>query len=183
MSVSLGEIVADLGGELLNGPPDLLIKRIAPLDTADQDSISFLSNPKYTRQMAATQAACVIVGEEQRNAALNRGCSIVVDQPYLYFAKLTQWWRKRHAEVGVQGIHSTAVVHPEALVHPSATIGPLCVVERGAVIGAETVLKSRVTVSEFCKIGDRCLLHPGVVIGADGFGFAKIEAFGSRSSN
>jgi UDP-3-O-[3-hydroxymyristoyl] glucosamine N-acyltransferase len=65
-------------------------------------------------------------------------------------------------------------------------LGPLCVVERGARIGAETELKSRVTVGEDCIIGERCLLHPGVVIGADGFGFApnagtweKIEQLGA----
>ena len=78
------------------------------------------------------------------------------------------------------------MVDDAAEVHPSATIGPLCVVERGAIIGAQTVLKSRVTVGERCRIGERCLIHPGVVIGADGFGFApqrgqwvKIEQLGA----
>ena len=61
------------------------------------------------------------------------------------------------------------------MVDPTARIGALCVIERGARIGAETVLKSRVTVSEDCRIGARCLLHPGVVIGADGFGLAPHE--------
>ena len=72
------------------------------------------------------------------------------------------------------------------MVDPSASIGALCVVERGARIGAGTVLKSRVTVGENCVVGERCILHPGVVIGADGFGFApngetweKIEQLGA----
>jgi len=72
------------------------------------------------------------------------------------------------------------------VVHPSARIGPLCVVERGARIGADTVLKSRVTVGEDCVLGERCIVHSGVVIGADGFGFAphgdtweKIEQLGA----
>ncbi|MGI9135005.1 MAG: UDP-3-O-(3-hydroxymyristoyl)glucosamine N-acyltransferase, partial [Rhodoferax sp.] len=75
---------------------------------------------------------------------------------------------------------------PEAQVDASATIGALCVVERGARIGAQTVLKSRVTVSEDCVVGEHCLIHSGVVIGADGFGFApngelweKIEQLGA----
>jgi UDP-3-O-[3-hydroxymyristoyl] glucosamine N-acyltransferase len=78
------------------------------------------------------------------------------------------------------------VVDATAVIDPSASIGPLCVVERGAHIGAGTVLKSRVTVGEDCRIGARCLLHSGVVIGADGFGFAqhqgawvKIEQLGA----
>jgi UDP-3-O-[3-hydroxymyristoyl] glucosamine N-acyltransferase len=78
------------------------------------------------------------------------------------------------------------VVDPQAQVHATARIGPLCVVERGAQIGADTVLKSRVTVGEDCVLGERCIVHAGVVIGADGFGFApngaaweKIEQLGS----
>jgi UDP-3-O-[3-hydroxymyristoyl] glucosamine N-acyltransferase len=78
------------------------------------------------------------------------------------------------------------VVDPQAVIHPTASVGALCVVERGARIGAYTVLKSRVTVGEDCHVGERCLLHPGVVIGADGFGFApngdtweKIEQLGA----
>ena len=72
------------------------------------------------------------------------------------------------------------------MVDPTARIGALCVVERGARIGAQTVLKPRVTVGEDCVIGDRCIVHSGVVIGADGFGFApnagaweKIEQLGA----
>ena len=70
--------------------------------------------------------------------------------------------------------------------HAAAVIGPLCVIERGARVGAGTVLKSRVTVGEDCHIGERCIVHAGVVIGADGFGFApeggvwvKIEQLGA----
>jgi UDP-3-O-[3-hydroxymyristoyl] glucosamine N-acyltransferase len=83
-------------------------------------------------------------------------------------------------------IHPSAVIDPLARVHPSARVGPLCVVEAGAVIGALTVLKSRVTVGERCLVGERCIIHAGVVIGADGFGFApnagaweKIEQLGA----
>ena len=83
-------------------------------------------------------------------------------------------------------MHASAVIHPTAIVHPSAHIGPLCVIEQGARIGADTVLKSRVTVGEDCVLGQRCIVHAGVVIGADGFGFAphgegweKIEQLGA----
>ncbi|WP_370681820.1 UDP-3-O-(3-hydroxymyristoyl)glucosamine N-acyltransferase [Comamonas sp. GB3 AK4-5] len=173
MSLTLGQIVDALGGALRGAAKTLEIQRIAPLESAEADAISFLSNPKYLHQLAASQAACVVVAPAQQDAAVARGACIVVDNPYLYFAQLTQLWKRMHAEAGVQGVHSTAVVHPQAKVHPSATIGPLCVVERGAEIGADTVLKSRVTISEYCVVGERCLLHPGVVIGADGFGFAQ----------
>ena len=173
MSLTLGQIVESLGGMLVAGQPDREIRRIAPLESADADSISFLSNPKYLPQLAASQAACVVVAPAQQEAAQTRGACIVADNPYLYFARLTQLWKREHADVTAGGVHASAVIHPEAVVHPTATIGPLCVVERGASVGAHTVLKSRITIGEYCQVGERCLLHPGVVIGADGFGFAQ----------
>lgn len=160
-----------------------MVSGLAPLETADADQISFLSNPKYQSQLQTSRAGCVIVAPAVQEAAIARGNCIVVDNPYLYFAKLSQLWKRAIP----QGIHPSAVIDPEAYVHPTASIGALCVVERGARIGADTVLKSRVTVGEDCVIGARCILHSGVVIGADGFGFAprpdksweKIEQLGA----
>jgi UDP-3-O-[3-hydroxymyristoyl] glucosamine N-acyltransferase len=121
-----------------------------------------------------------------RELALGRGCCIVVDQPYLYYARVTQLWKKSIHLPERPRIHPSAVIDVEAVVHPTARIGALCVIERGAHIGAGTELKSRVTVGENCIVGERCLIHPGVVIGADGFGFApnagaweKIEQLGA----
>lgn len=185
MVLRLGAIVDALGGEL-QGDPELAIERLAPLQSAAPDALSFLSHPKYRKELAASQAGCVIVSPAMRDAAAARGAFIVSDDPYLYFARLTQLWKRSHAPADAARIHPSAVIDPLAEVDPSAQIGALCVIERGARIGADTVLKSRVTVSEGCHIGARCLLHPGVVIGADGFGFAphqgawvKIEQLGA----
>ncbi len=172
MALRLGTIVEQLGGELL-GDPGLEILALAPLETAEPQHLSFLSNPKYRQQLAASRAGCVIVGPAMQADAQARGACIVVDNPYLYFARVTQLWQAARQRPVASRIHPSAVVDPQAHVDPLALIGPLCVVERGARIGAHTVLKSRVTVSEDCVIGERCILHPGVVIGADGFGFAK----------
>lgn len=185
MIVQIGQILDALGGELVGGVRETEISRITPLETADARSICFLSNPRYEAQMAASKAACVVVAPAMREAAQARGACIVVPNPYVYFAKLTQFWKAASQGVRPTGVHPSAVVHPSAQLHASAYIGPHCVVEAGVSIGAETVLRSRVTVSEGCVIGARCLLHPGVVIGADGFGFAnergqwiKIEQLG-----
>jgi UDP-3-O-[3-hydroxymyristoyl] glucosamine N-acyltransferase len=172
VALRLGSIVEQLGGEL-HGDPSLQISALAPLETAGPEALSFLSNPKYRQQLAGSLAGCVIVGPQVLTEAQSRGACIVTDNPYLYFARVTQLWKRYHARSAGPSIHPSAVVSPEADVHPSAEIGPLCVIERGVKIGAGSVLKSRVTVSEDCIIGDRCVLHPGVVIGADGFGFAK----------
>ncbi|MCZ8251585.1 MAG: UDP-3-O-(3-hydroxymyristoyl)glucosamine N-acyltransferase [Hylemonella sp.] len=168
----LGSIIEQLGGEL-RGDPELEIHALAPLESAHAHALSFLSNPKYQQQLATTQAGCVIVAPALREAAQARGACIVADNPYLYFARVTQLWQRARPRPAGPRVHPSAVVDAEAQVDPSAQIGPLCVVERGAKIGAGTVLKSRVTVGEDCVIGARCIVHPGVVIGADGFGFAK----------
>ena len=172
MALRLGTIVEALGG-VLHGNPEVQIQALAPLESAEPQDLSFLSHPKYQQQLASTRAGCVIVNPQMQAAAQARGACIVVDNPYLYFARVTQLWRRAQQQSAGPRIHPSAVVDPDAHIDPSVQIGPLCVVERGARIGAETVLRSRVTVSEDCVIGERCILHPGVVIGADGFGFAK----------
>ncbi len=185
MSLPLRSIVELLGGEL-HGEPELLIEGLAPLESAGPGQLSFLANPKYESQLANSNAACVIVSATHREVALERGACIVSDQPYLYFARVTQLWKRRLGGARAPGVHPSAVIEDGAWVDPTARVGPLCVVERGARIGAGTELRSRVTVGEDCIIGQRCLLHPGVVIGADGFGFAsdagrweKIEQLGA----
>lgn len=186
MRRDLASVVAALGGRLV-GDPALVFSGLAPLEGATGADLSFLSNPKYQQQLLESKAACVIVSPAMEAAATERGACIVHEQPYLYFARLTQWWKQQQPNSQRRkGVHPSAVVDPEATVHPEAWVGPLCVVERGARIGANTVLKSRVTVGEDCVVGERCILHSGVVIGADGFGFAqdgdrweKIEQLGA----
>nr|WP_227494305.1 UDP-3-O-(3-hydroxymyristoyl)glucosamine N-acyltransferase [Ramlibacter pallidus] len=183
--MQLGEIVAALGGDL-HGDAALRIEGLAPLESAQPGHLSFLSNPKYRQQLDASRAGCVIVGPALREQALARGAAIVADDPYLYFARATQLWKRVHARPTGPAIHPSAVVDPEAVIGEGVRIGPQCVVERGARIGAGTVLKARVYVGEDCVVGERCTLHPGAVIGADGFGFApqagaweKIEQLGA----
>ncbi|MEY4726168.1 MAG: UDP-3-O-acylglucosamine N-acyltransferase [Pseudomonadota bacterium] len=174
MALSLGQITESLGGRLI-GDPQHLIQRLAPLDTAQADALSFLSNPKYQSQLTTTRAGCVIVSGAVAETAQVGAALIVADNPYHYFARVTQLWRQHTRVNGEPLVHPSAVIHPEAHVDSTARIGPLCVVERGARVGANTWLKSRVTVGEDCCIGERCIVHAGVVIGADGFGFALFE--------
>ena len=184
MAISLGFITEQLGGELF-GDPSVEIEGLAPLQSAGSGELSFLGDSRHAVHLSTCQASCVVVGPDMKEAALLRGNAIVADQPGLYFAKLTQLWRRIHRPQARSRIHPTAVIDPQATVDPTAVIGPLCVIERGAMIGAHTELKSRVTVAEGCVIGARCILHPGVVIGADGFGlvpdqgrWVKVEQLG-----
>jgi UDP-3-O-[3-hydroxymyristoyl] glucosamine N-acyltransferase len=185
MHLTLAFIVEALGGHLL-GNPALEIQGLAPLESAQAHHISFLSNPRYQAQLRGTAAGCVIVSPALQAMAPAGVALIVADNPYLYYARLTQLWRQQQHRARLPGIHPSAVVDPSAHIDASAFVGPLCVVERGARIGPGTVLKSRVTLGEDCVVGARCILHAGVVIGADGFGFApdgerweKIEQLGA----
>jgi UDP-3-O-[3-hydroxymyristoyl] glucosamine N-acyltransferase len=177
MEVALREIAGQLGGELL-GDGERRVTRIATLEGATPDAIAFLANPKYRAQLATTQAGCVIVGPAVRDEAAARGAAIVTADPYLYYARLTQWWARRMRPAPAVGIHPSAVVDPSARIAPDAMIGPLCVIGAGARIGAGTRLASRVTVGDGCSIGARGIVHSGVVIGADGFGFAPFKVDG-----
>jgi UDP-3-O-[3-hydroxymyristoyl] glucosamine N-acyltransferase len=185
VALPLGSFVDALGGEL-NGDPALAIEGFAPLESAGPNHLGFLSNPRYRQQLATSRAGCVIVAPAMREQALARGACIVADDPYLYFARATQLWKRQQARATGPRIHPSAVVDPEAFVHEDARIGPLCVLERGARVGAHSVLQARVYLGEGCTIGERCHVHPGATIGGDGFGFApnagaweKIEQLGS----
>ena len=189
---TLREIAAQLGGELI-GDPELRIDRVGPLEGATPSTISFLSNPRYQSQLTASQAGCVIVGPAMRDAAVARGAALVAADPYLCFAKLTQWWAMRTRLAAPSGIHPSAVVDPSARVAPSASVGPLVVIEahaqvaEAAVIGAHSFIGAGASVGQGtrfaahvsfhagCHIGARGIVHSGVVIGADGFGFAPTE--------
>ncbi len=188
----LGELATLLGGELI-GDADAQVTRISGLEAADGLSISFLAQARYQNQLAATGAGCVIVAPAMRDLAVARGATIVCPDPYLAFARLTQWWAAQSRRAPVPGVHPSAVVEPGAVVPASASIGPLAYIARGARIGeasvigshchlgedcrvgANTWLKPHVTLSTACSIGDRGIVHSGAVIGADGFGFAPAQ--------
>jgi UDP-3-O-[3-hydroxymyristoyl] glucosamine N-acyltransferase len=184
----LDEIVARFGGELV-GAGDTAISRVAALDVAGPGDITFLSNPKYRGQLAHTRASAVIMAPPAEMGVVT---AILTPQPYLYYARVAQWLNPPPAVV--PGIHPSAVI--EGDVAASASIGPCAVIGRGArigegavvgahcsigegtLIGAGTRLAANVSIYAGCHIGSRCLIHSGVVIGADGFGFAR-EADGT----
>ncbi len=206
MSATLAEICAALGG-VLHGEPGLSITRLASLEAAEADSLSFVAQARYASQIASTRAGALIVPPALLDQAAARGACIETPDAYLYFARLTQWWQARRAaaeQAECEAIHPSAVIHPKAqlgegvtvgafavieagvVVEPGASIGAHCVLERRAHVGARTRLAARVTLGHDCSVGSDCILHGGVVIGADGFGFAqhqgewiKIEQLGA----
>ncbi|OOG37942.1 UDP-3-O-(3-hydroxymyristoyl)glucosamine N-acyltransferase [Polaromonas sp. A23] len=196
MTLRLGDIVASLAGEFdarLVGNPDVLIERLAPLESAGAAELTFLSHPKYQAKLGQSAAACVVVGPGAAEPAMQRGACIIVDDPYLYFARITQFWKQRHQPLHTPGVHPSAFIDPLAKLAPDVTVGAFSSVGSHAVlgsgvrvgahgvigndvrIGTDTHLSARVTVADGCSLGARCIVHPGAVIGADGFGFAPHE--------
>jgi UDP-3-O-[3-hydroxymyristoyl] glucosamine N-acyltransferase len=185
MAATLRELAARFGCEL-RGDPDIVVRRVGTLASAAADAVTFLANPAYRPQLAATKAAAVILDE--RNRADCPVPSLVHPQPYLAYARIAGFLNP--APPVVAGVHATAVVAASARVAASAqvaataVIGARTVVGDGAIVGAGTLLGEdvvvgdatrlapRVTILDRCRIGARCIVHPGAVIGADGFGFA-----------
>ena len=184
-SYSLREIAERFGGEIL-GDPRIEVRRVATLEAAGPDAIAFLANERYSKQLATTRAAAVIVGPGAREAT--SAARLVTPNPYAYFARVSALLNP--APVPSPGIHPSAQVHATAKVHPDAeigacvVIGPATEVAAGAIIGPATCLgegvrigrdsrlHAAVTIYERCIVGERTVIHSGVVIGADGFGIA-----------
>lgn len=171
------------------GDPDTRITRVATLENAGPESIAFLANERYRSQLQATRAAAVIVGEAASEmSGLPR---IVCPDPYAYFARVSGLLNPVPA--AQPGRQPTAVIDATARIADDAEIGPLVVVGKNAAVGArsrigagcvlgsdvvlgeDVVLHANVTVYDGSVIGSRVILHSGVVIGADGFGFAMSE--------
>lgn len=176
--IYLHDIVQFLGGELI-GDPQFLVQNLRAISDAGPFDIAFLRDDFTSGALQVTTAGCLIVSTGHGPTAAARGHCIVTPDPYLYYARLSRLWRERFGRKGPPaGIHPSAVVHPMAVVHPTAAIGPLCVIEAGATVGEYTVLTARVFIGEDCAVGAHCIFHPGVVIGADGFGFAPSRQSG-----
>jgi len=166
--LTLAQIATQLGGRVA-GDPGVLIRQVGSLERAGSGQIAFLANPKYRSRLGATGASAVILGAEAEDyTALPR---IVCDQPYLYFARVSQLFNPRTTQAA--GVHATASVAPGAKLGARVSIGPGCAVGEGAEIGDDSCLYPGVVVYPGCRIGPRAIIHSGAVIGADGFGIAS----------
>lgn len=194
--VRLGELVEQLGGQL-TGDANQVVRGIAPLEHADAKSITFLSNPKLRKQAGETLAAALILKASDAEFLQSqpdcqfRGALIIVENPYVYFAKAAQFFVRLNRPPLAPGIHSSASVDPTAQIAATAVIGPLvcieanvviedhvridagCFIGHGARIGAHSHFHANVTWHHDCRIGQRAIIYSGAVIGGEGFGFAN----------
>ncbi len=170
----------------LRGDGDATLDGVATLANAKPGKLAFLANPCYRAQLAQTRAGAVVM--RPADAEGYAGTALLADDPYAAFAKLAAEFETRSA--AQPGVHPSAVVAADAVVDASAQVGPfVCVgarsrIEAGAIVGPGCVigedcvvgegceLVARVTLVKRVRLGRRVLVHPGAVLGADGFGLA-----------
>jgi UDP-3-O-[3-hydroxymyristoyl] glucosamine N-acyltransferase len=184
--MKLSAIASALQARLENGAAETEITGLNRIEQAGPGELTFVSNPKYAAAARTTKASAVIVGEDFPAIPT---AMLRTKDPYLTFARALELFHPpvRYAA----GVHATAVVAGSARIGANAHVGPYVVISDGVEIGANAVLLAHVViyggvkigdnffahahavVRENCRIGNNVLLQNGVVIGADGFGFAK----------
>src|ERR1700676_31128 len=189
--MKLGELAARLGCAL-EGGAQIEIPGAEGVQAAKHGEVTFLSNPRYGRELSTTRASAVLVEDKvviKRDPKLPALAALRSENPYLDFARTIEFFHT--PQEYLPGIHPTAVVAKSADIAEGCHIGPHCFIDEEVEIGRNAVLHSLVTlyrnvkigddflahsqtiVRENCRIGNRVILQSGVVVGGDGFGFAK----------
>jgi UDP-3-O-[3-hydroxymyristoyl] glucosamine N-acyltransferase len=181
----------------LVGEPSRSFDSLAPLERAQSEQISFLSNPLYRQQASESSAGALILSQSdldflQANPGAYSANRVyfVAKNPYATFARMAQYFAKSSAPLYKAGIHPSAAIDPSAIVPASCHIGPFVQIgagvklgERVAILGNSSIARESsiaddsiiypsVSIYYATQIGARCIIHSGAVIGADGFGFA-----------
>ncbi|MGB5623755.1 MAG: UDP-3-O-(3-hydroxymyristoyl)glucosamine N-acyltransferase [Gammaproteobacteria bacterium] len=186
MTCTLGELGLRFSC-VVQGDPGLVIDGVGTLSGAQPGQITFLANPRYRRLLADTRAAAVIMTPD--DAENFSAPALLTEHPYLTYARVASLLAPAVTQAG--GISPAASVDPTAQVAADAWVGPGAVIEAGACIGSRTFvgpgsvigknarldadcrLVARVVICADVRVGQRVILHPGVVLGSDGFGIAQ----------
>jgi UDP-3-O-[3-hydroxymyristoyl] glucosamine N-acyltransferase len=185
LKITLKDIARLLDGSI-TGNDDVIIENIRSIEEAGYGDITFVANKKYLKKLKTTNASAILAAPKTQAEGKNL---VIVADPYVAFGKLlTLFYPLEHGRKGISPhayIEVDAFVSPEATVFPGVYIGSGARVEKGAIlypgvfigrnasVGEDSLLYANVSVYHECVIGKRVILHSGVVIGADGFGFAS----------
>lgn len=183
-SILLSDLAERLGARL-DGPGDVAVDGIAPIEEAVAGQVTFLANPKYAEAARRTKATAVLAKERVPGSG---AAYLLTDNPYHAYACVVEILHPPQRPA--PGVSPMASVHPGARLGKDVTVEPFVTVGEGSTIGDGTVLSPGVrvgrdvTVGAGCflypnvvlydgvRLGDRVVLHAGCVIGSDGFGFA-----------
>jgi UDP-3-O-[3-hydroxymyristoyl] glucosamine N-acyltransferase len=184
--MKLGDIARKLGCEL-RGDSDIEITGVAGIEDAKAGALTFLANRRYRPLLATTGASAILVAKEDSGSC--HVATLLSVNPQLDFARAIELFHAAHTYA--PGVHPTAVIEKSAKIGAGAHIGPYCFIDEDVQVGANALLHSfvtvyrgtkigndffahsHVTVREGSRIGNRVVLQNGVVIGSDGYGFAR----------
>ena len=183
---SLKEL-ADIVDATIHGDPEVLISGIATLEHAKTNDLSFFSNRKYYKFLASTQATIVILSPDDVDQC---PCNaIVVDDPYLAYAKIATWLTSQeHQNTKIApsaiiaddvkmgsnvSIGANVVIGQGSVIGDNVTIGAGCSIANEVTISDGTLIYANVSIYPRVSIGKNVIIHSGVVIGSDGFGIAN----------
>lgn len=185
-SYTLAELAARFA-LVLDGPPEVQVTGVHTLERAGPSQLSFFANSRYRQALTQTRAAVVLVRARER--ALCPVPALLAADPYLAFARIAALFES--PATAPAGIHPSAVIEPGAQIAPGASVGPFCHVAASAriaagatlgphcavgpdcVVGPDCELLGRVSLVKRVRLGARVRIHPGAVLGADGFGLAR----------
>lgn len=191
-SLTAKQIADEVGGTLI-GNADIVLTNVASLDESRADSVSFLGSPKYRHSALASRAGAVLVPDSFDAQPPAGRAWIRCANPSAAFTSVVTRFAPPPA-ARPPGIHPRAFVADDAAVPDSCHVGPFAVVESGAVVGEHTAVMANsyighetrlgagclvypgVVIREHCVLGDRVIIHPGTVIGSDGFGYEPSES-------
>jgi len=186
MQYTLREIADELDVEL-HGDPECTITNVATLQSAGRNDLSFLANRRYYKHLKSTKASAVILSDADKAECPTN--YLIAADPYLSFVKAVRFLNPD--KTFSPGISDSAVIGIDTTISPSSFIGPNvvigdnvtvggdvyigpgCVIGDKVIVGDSTRLTANVTLCSGIKLGQRILIHPGAVIGADGFGIAR----------
>ena len=159
---------------------DFELRKLAPLDEAGPEDLSFLDNPKYAHLLTATKAGAVLVAPAFVDKVPAGSAALVSDEPYLKLAEASCFFAPDPmSEEGADPVIGEgsrvaegAYLGRDVVIGKNVTVMPGAYVGDRVRIGDETLIYPNVTIYHDCEIGKRCILHAGAVIGSDGFGFA-----------
>lgn len=188
LSEIFAHVVKHVSDLVLQGNDACEVKGLATIQNAHEGEIAFINNAKYRQYLDNTDASVVILSPDL--AEHYQGNMLITKNPYLAWAYVSHLFDTRRSSLPSQ-IHPSAIIAETAkigdnvfiganvVIEDHVSIGNNCVIKAGAVIeelvtiGENCLIYPNVTVCYNCVLGDRVTLHPGVVIGAEGFGFAR----------
>ncbi|MFZ7275765.1 UDP-3-O-(3-hydroxymyristoyl)glucosamine N-acyltransferase [Avibacterium endocarditidis] len=187
-SYSLKELAQQIGATI-RGNANVLIDSIAPLDKAQSNQLTFISNIKFRDLLTQSQAGILVVSENDVEFCSPESNLLIVKDPYVAYAVLAQYMDSTpKAAAGIApsavisasaklgenvSIGANAVIDDEVELGDNVIIGAGCFIGKGAKIGANTQLWANVNIYHQVQIGEHCLIQSGAVIGSDGFGYAN----------